>query len=180
MKLLVLCLSLLFASSCSEVSRIPSQVKKYFTEGGLIFEEGPDLSKEKTGQRGQGSSGEYDLRHEVGDELGDELDISNERPSRLKDFGHAKKMSNLKLRIAQTLLANKDKFRSCDKNKRERGKVPVYFELLKNGKVQRVGIQESSLSMPLKACLVEIIYAIRFPSLPLGVDKINVRQPLVF
>lgn len=86
--------------------------------------------------------------------------------------------------VRSIIFDNIKSFQSCYYKHRHlgqsvRGKVTLVFTVLSNGKIQRAGVGESSLPLQMKACLVEVIYSLRFPSLPDG-KAIKVQQPLNF
>lgn len=80
---------------------------------------------------------------------------------------------------------NIPRFRLCyDKEKLKTGKTPsgkiiLNFTVDGRGKIIRAGVEESQLSLSLKACLIRAIWEIDFP-VPAHRGNLSVRQPLNF
>lgn len=59
------------------------------------------------------------------------------------------------------------------------GPLTIVFKVYPNGQVKRAGVAENDFPLPVKACIVERIYQIRFPSIKENIS-VKVHQPFRF
>ncbi|MCB9060470.1 MAG: AgmX/PglI C-terminal domain-containing protein [Halobacteriovoraceae bacterium] len=109
------------------------------------------------------------------------LQFESEHPKKLRKVERNTPLTTSEIvhRILASHSSNLNQCISYDQNSKSRSKVTFVFTIRPDGKIQRVGIGESTLDMGAKACMIEKLYELQFPK-NMANRNIRVNQPIIF